>query len=79
MVILVRHVAVLARPCLRARPERQRAVRRLAGAVVAERPFRIGRLLVDVTDLLPAVQDRQMHRVTRAAHLGAGHVERAPG
>ncbi len=68
--VLLRHVAVLAGLRLSARPERQRSVGCRARAVVAERPFGIGGLLVDVADGLAAMQDRQMHGVAGAAHLG---------
>ena len=72
--IAARHVALLARLRLGAGAERQRAVGGRAGAVGAERPFRIGRLLVGARDRLAAMQDRQVHGVAARANLRALHV-----
>ncbi len=71
---LVRHVAALTALRERSGAERQFAVRRAAGAVGAEGPFRIGGLLVDVGDGLAVLQHRQMHGVAGAAQLGAQHI-----
>ena len=45
------------------------AHRRLAGAVVAEQPFRVGGLLVNVFQYLAFMDHRQVHRVAAAAEL----------
>src|SRR5580692_706762 len=58
--VLVRHVAVLARLRLRAGPGGQRTVGRHAGTEGAERPFRIGRLLVNSPDRPLALQNGKM-------------------
>ncbi len=62
-------MAALAGLRARSGAEGQLAVGRGAGAVVAERPFGIGRLLVDMPDRLVGIHDRQMHGVTGTAAL----------
>ena len=73
---LARHVAVLTGLRARAASQRQRAIGRRAGAVIAEGPFRVGGLFVGVADGLAVVQDRQMHSVAGAADLGRRDVRR---